>query len=244
MFLLCCFASIIVLYLIRDMKLYNGHIFLVICMSIGQLLYDFSFPLTAIDYGSNTMYVFFNLFQIAGGLSVAIASNIMTFVVLYVIKTNHYIHILSYTTFVYFLISVPSILLCIFYLLGSIISSDIVELEQTIYIWLRLISIAFNFIICSLGYVYTRHLTARMNATVAPSLQASAVCTLINRMQWYPIIQAISRSGLAWYECKSLAFDFKMCSFHMTSLLSLSKSLSLSHSSPHTHKHTHTTSHS
>ena len=66
------------------------------------------------------------------------------------------------------------------------------------YYYLRLASIAFNFIVSGLGFYYVRLImnTDKLKRTV----QDEAICTLALRMLFYPIIQAISRSGAAWYE--------------------------------------------
>ena len=193
-------CSSLLLHLIRS-EAKNGencHSFLIKHMSRGQIAYDLSFPASGVYYG-NTVFIIFNIFQIIGGLSVAIISNIMTIVVYYVIKERRYIDILSHKEKLFALVLVPVILMLVFFLL-AMLGDDrldwLLGLQQSIYFWCRLASIVVNFIVCSLAFVFV----VQLNRRAFVDQSRKAVYTVVSRLLWYPIVQSISRSGLTVYE--------------------------------------------
>jgi hypothetical protein len=193
-------CSSLLLYLLRveAKNSENCHNFLIKHMSRGQLAYDLSFPVSGIYYG-NTVFIIFNIFQIIGGLSVAIISNIMTIVVYYVIKERRYIDILSHKGKLYAIVFAPVVLMLVFFLL-AMLGDDrldwLLGLQQSIYFWCRLASIVINFIVCSLAFVFV----VQLNRKALIDQSRKAVYTVVTRLLWYPIVQSISRSGLTVYE--------------------------------------------
>lgn len=179
----------------------NGHSLLIFLMTCSQFIYDISFYPGVITISSVGFTVFANVLQLIGGIGVSIISNIVTMIVLYIILYRKSVDIyknLKWFTLVTFTIIFSEVFL---YLLGVVDSSyeylsNIALLD--IYYYSRLVSILFNFIFCGLAYLYVRRMKSDNMASHSPALQA--ICVLSERMQYYPIVQAISRSGCAWYE--------------------------------------------
>jgi hypothetical protein len=194
-------SSLANIYLIHDMKIWNGHILLIYSMAWSQFIYDISFAPGVITIPSDGVVITANVFQLIGGLSVAIFSNIMSIVVLYVIKFRISIDIMKY--YKYYILGIS------FVVVGEVILYLISELDPSfgyladiallgIYYYFRLASIGLNFLACGLSYLYVR----RMERMIVgkKTIQEEAICLLSKRMQFYPLVQAISRAGLAWYE--------------------------------------------
>ena len=194
-------ASMIILYLINIAESDKGescHSFLIKCMSYGQLAYDLSFAPSAIDYGRG-VFIFFNLFQIIGGISVAIISNVMTIVVLGVLLWRKYLDVLSHKWAILVSILLPCIIVGIFFLYAEFGNdNEFLDTQQDIYFWMRLASIGINFVVCLMAKVFVLQLNRY--PTNNESVSTQAVSTLVSRLLWYPVIQAISRSGLTVYE--------------------------------------------
>ncbi len=192
--------SVLQLVLIRKMKVYNGHILLIQAMAIGQLIYDVSFYPGVITIGIDWVVVMANVMQLIGGISVSVYSNVMASVVLIVILKKRSYDIIG--NFLYYNIATFVIVsvMVILYLMAEInpIYSYLAEIALSdLYYYGRLVSIFYNFVACGLAYYFVKRMTFTHKAR---TIQVEAISQLASRMQFYPLVQAVSRAGCAWYE--------------------------------------------
>ena len=158
--------------------------------------------MSAINY-DETLTIANGVFRTFSGIAVSIASNIMTIVILFIIKRGKFPVLFQKEFVVLSIIIIPSALVTIVYLVGCFYSSQFLNVERQLYFLFRLVSICINFVVCSLAVVYTR----RMMKTDHSSKQMILIYTLVGKMQYYPLVQAVSRSGLAVYEI-TYGWDF------------------------------------
>lgn len=194
-------ASILLIYLIHAMKLWNGFILLILAMSWAQLVYDASFyPQYAKQptyIGTNTLV---QMMQLTGGVFVSLYSNFLILVVLYIIWYKRSYDIIKNFLRISTIFGMFWLFNVIVFMIGQFDPKYFyltILVHLYIYTYFRLISIALNFIACGLAYLYVYRARIRgENQTI----QDQAICALVNRISAYPIIQAISRSGLTAYE--------------------------------------------
>ena len=192
-------ASLVLIYLIYVMKLRNGFTLLILSMTMAQLIYDATFVPAITNVGNANAFIFINVLQLLGGQSAAIFSNFLTFVIFHVIKYKKSLDIYIYFPFFLLFAILFFFLTMILYIVGSTVQGQeyLVQLvHYYIYYYFRLCSIFFNFITCGLSYLYIFRMNMYHNGNV--TVQDQAIYTLVYRMQFYPIFQAISRSGAAW----------------------------------------------
>ena len=158
--------------------------------------------MSVINYGE-ILTIANGVFQTFSGIAVSIASNIMTIVIFFIVKKGNFPVLFQKKYVVLSIIIIPSALVTVIYLFGYFYSSQLLKFERQIYFLFRLVSICINFVVCSLAVVYTR----RMMRTGQNSKQMILMCSLVGKMQYYPLVQAVSRSGLAMYEI-AYGWDF------------------------------------
>ena len=208
-------ASSLTIFLIYYMKLWSGHILLVLSMSVTQLVYDITFCPSDVDLGNVEANLIVNILNFSGGISVAIFSNIMALVIFYIIQYKKSVDIFKNYKWFCLLVSIFVSVVIILYTIATYDHSDIYLSEIAsidVYNSFRLASIAVNFLICGLSY-YSIYKISQAIGT--KSIQEEAVCTLAIRMQYYPFIQALSRSGLTWY---IYAYGFNFNPINVTKL--------------------------
>lgn len=250
-------CSCLTLYLIYHMKIRNGYLLLITSMTACQVIYDINFIQGVIPGYINC--IIWNVFNVFGGLSVSLWSNLISFVTVFVIVEIRSLNILqNYLYFSLLATGFPLVLACVTisvlhhpssnddkdddhqpYLYCAYDDSDLSLALYGINYWGRLLSICFNFMV----FIYINYRIRRMmkmirtdpvllhlsvkegvDAGVAgsgaesvkrgsgrnepvslsmpanASAQSLAIIALVSRMKWYPLAQAISRSGAAWNE--------------------------------------------
>lgn len=194
-------ASLFTILLIHRMKVNTGHVLLVLTMSYFQLLYDltFFFSNVVVTYYTN---VFANFVQLAAGIAGSLVSNWIAFIALYIILYRRKFNIFNYYYYILASCLLPGIIDTVIYGIGAIPESrqidDLIDLSiLDIYYYVRLVSIILNFIFVFIAF-YKINLMS--STTLNKSPQEIAIRTLARRLIFYPIVQAIGRSGYAWYE--------------------------------------------
>jgi hypothetical protein len=193
-------SSSTVILLIRKMQVWNLHIALIMAMTVFELLYDISFFTGMASTGSFGLSVVSNVAQLQGGTTSSIVSNIIAAVALYVVYFKKTVDALKYYYLIVFVAVVPGVIINILYILAvsgthhnNLASVAVLD----IYYYIRLGSITINFI-CS---IYTALLIDRMRSqSCAKTTSEAAISKLSMRLFYYPIVQAVGRSGCAWYE--------------------------------------------
>jgi hypothetical protein len=193
-------ASATVIYLIRKMGTWNLHIALILGMTVFELLYDVSFFTGVANTGSFGLSVASNMAQLQGGLTSSIFSNIIAVIALYVVHVKKTVDALGHLHYIVAAAITPGVVVNIIYLIGVFSGShhdyaDVAVLD--IYYYLRLASIVFNFF-CSYATAVIIH--QMRSQSCSKSSSEAAISTLSMRLFYYPIVQAIGRSGCAWYE--------------------------------------------
>lgn len=191
--------SILLIVLIYRMKVSNGHVLLVESMSWFQLLYDVTFFFSNIEI-NYTILTIANACQIIGGITKSIVSNFIAYIVFHVVYFKQSYDIYKNYNMIMAISLVPSLMTFVVFMVASVPKANeslMVVALFDMYYCIRLASIALNFVLCGMTvYVIRRMLYNKTTRTD----QEQAIITLSNRMLYYPILQAISRSGNAWYE--------------------------------------------
>jgi hypothetical protein len=255
LFSLVC--SLITLALIYKMDKNNGYLRLIASTTVFQILYDVNYVL-GVDY-SVPSCIAWHFLDILGGLSVAIWTNIVSFIILYVVANIKSVDI--FTNYKYFLMisAIPPLILAILAVSvdGVLVvtdddssehcgygSSTLALFISNIYYWGRLLSIVINYLVflfiswrlqlmaivapdTSTRSIASSPHSSVSSASTAPSLpattskdhQSMAIYTLVSRMKYYPLVQALCRSGAAWNEFDGYKYD-SFASFVMASVCS------------------------
>ncbi len=196
-------ASILTLMLIHKMNVHTGHVTLIFYMTIFQLAYDCTLFFSNVNCGYY-ITAFANFFQLFGGVSSSLISNWIAFIAYYIIIYRERFDIFSNFYPIMISACLPGFANGVFYLAVIIPQSaqkphliNVALLD--VYYYIRLGSIFLNFIFCGIAFYKVQLISSRKLAT-HKSVQETAIRTLALRMVYYPIVQAISRSGYAWYE--------------------------------------------
>eukprot|EP01031_Cornospumella_fuschlensis_P026688 gene26688-32249_t len=195
-------ASILMLYLVRRMKIWNGHILLVTTMTVFQTLYDVTFFTGVVNMDNVYLAVISNLGQLMGGMASSFFSNIIGAIALYVMVYRHSFPIFQYYPVMLGFVLVTGTIDCVLFLLSVTVN----HLEYLagvavlgLYYYAKVFSIVVNFVFALLTTLHVQR-TASRKARISHSEQALQI--LSRRLFYYPIVQAVSRSGCAWYEVK------------------------------------------
>jgi hypothetical protein len=201
-------ASALTIYLIHKMKISNGHTKLVLLMSWYQLFYDLSFPISFLVY-VNPILIAVYISQDFDGFGGSIVSNFIAFTAFHVVVYRQTYDVSANFVPIVIATLVPGVICSVFYIisLSSPSYEEFHSIHNSIYYYGRLASIGINFILC----ISTAIFVFRMDAESSDrSGQMVAIRLLAKRMIYYPVVQAIGRSGCAWYEFE---YGFK---FHET----------------------------
>ncbi|RYG95241.1 hypothetical protein EON65_56280, partial [archaeon] len=197
-------ASLLTIILIRRMKMQRtGHIILVLWMSRFQLMYDLTFFFSNVDCGYY-ITVAADFFQLCCGMSSALVSNWIAFIAWHVVSYRVKFDVLKHFYFILPSCVVPSLVDAIIYATATIPQPDTNDYLEDVsvlgfYYYTRLVSIGFNFVFC----VLTIYLIHQMSPNRKIKSEAEiAIRNVAIRMIYYPVVQAIGRSGYAWYEAQ------------------------------------------
>jgi hypothetical protein len=196
-----CASSVLCLLLIYRMKVFTGHIQLLILLSVYQFVYDFFCIQNNldVDYDQKTFAIFGHL---VSGTTSSIISNWIAFSAFYIVAYHRVFDILKN----YYMIHGVSLLIGLFCGILYYVSvvpehakNDALTDIAVIYVYnnVRMASIAVNFFF---AFVIVVKIYAISSKGTQISDQELAIRTLARRMILYPITQAIGRVGYAWYE--------------------------------------------
>ena len=193
-------SSSTVLVLIKKMGTWNLHLSLIFAMTSFELMYDIFFFSSMVDTKSFGLTVLSNIMVCLGGTTSSMLSNVIALVALYVVYYRQTIDLMPYYYLIIAAATIPGMVVIIMYMM---VLSDakymyLVDVGlEGIYYYTRLASIGINFV-CSIGTAVTVHRMRSLINTRSPA--ELAINRLSMRMFYYPIVQAIGRSGCAWYE--------------------------------------------
>lgn len=193
-------ASLVTIVLIYKMPI-TGHTLLILCMSWFQLMYDLTLFNSNVDIGY-WYTTSANACQLFSGIGGSLASNFIAYIAFYVVYYRKSYDIIKNFKLIVLCCIIPSAIDTALFLYGAIpknahpyIMNDVAILG--FYYYFRLVSIVLNFILFGAAAYSIRLMSS---GTHTKSYQEEAISTLSRRMIYYPILQAISRSGYAWYE--------------------------------------------
>jgi hypothetical protein len=180
-------------------------------MAIGQFVYDaLHYPATTSNPGLTLSVSAF--IQLLSGIAVALYSNIMASCVLFVIFRRKTLNVLDNVHLYHAVVAFVCVGLAVMAGIAYFQERQVLYLVRTVYIYLRVLSVGYNFVVCGLAYFQVHQIMGTVTGTLNNKTnrrltQDSAICILAKRMMYYPIVQAISRSGAFWYEVE-YGWDF------------------------------------
>jgi hypothetical protein len=201
-------CSILTLVLLKKMNRWNGYHIIIGNMTFSQLLYDVNYMLGIVP-GNISCHIW-RFLDVYGGLSCTLWSNILGFCVLYVairIKSAEIARRFWY----FFALASGFPLVVAFLLLAcdtiymdggtsqqhcKYRATETAEAIAETYYWTRILSICVNLLIYILISIKVRSLVSVTKGGEG----IDALSELASRMKYYPLMQAISRSGAAWDE--------------------------------------------
>lgn len=193
-------SSSTVLILIKRMNVWNQHLSLLFAMASFELMYDVFFFSCMVDTKSFPLTVLSNIAVCLGGTTSSMLSNVIALVALYVVYYRKTIDLMPYYYLIIAVASIPGMIVIIMYImvLEDAKYSYLVDVGlEGIYYYTRLATIGINVICCVCTAVIVRRMKSLTNARSDAEI---AINRLSMRMFYYPIVQAIGRSGCAWYE--------------------------------------------
>lgn len=203
MALISTICSMLTIYLISVQEKMSGYLLLVLSLTISQMIYDFSFFFN-VAYSIPSMYRISVFLSTFGGIATSLWSNCISVVISWVV-----IYCKSFPVFEYFyiictIIIVPSLAL-------AIANEVYFETDKEIYCnfvyyYWRLLAIAFNLV----AYVAISMKLRAMFKDKSEEYRKSPLRALVRRFKYYPLCQALIRSGAAWYE---FAYGFSTSGF-------------------------------
>jgi hypothetical protein len=201
---LCC--SILTIWVIVLLNKWNGYVYMIANLSIAQALYDISIMIYPCDQADCILSR--NILRFSTGIAATLWTNIILFVVAYIVFYLKTIDVREYSFRLLFAVTLFSI---------AVAMIEQWQKEWRVYFWLRVFSILFNIILYLLvkrwlhlmtkdttreiswsSWLY-RLLTCQGKAKHKKSPQ-DPVRILAYRLKYYPIVQLITRLGVAWYE--------------------------------------------
>jgi len=192
---ICCIINII---LIRSLSQWNFFLAILFYTALCEMLYSATFYFNeCVDMGFD-LNAFIAFIQIFSGLAVTLWTNILSCVILYILKYRQAAHITEHFMKLSLVVYIPAV--------GDALAQLISWCEEdwyaatasaTVYYWVRVLSILFNFVV--FAYIYRK--MQRMRGTLQrPSAGEKSMFVVANRMMYYPIIQFMSRVFNAIYE--------------------------------------------
>ena len=198
------FLLMLLLYIMRSRS--TGFTTIILAMTILQTMYDISFYYGVVP-GPSTIVLVCNLLQISGGIGSSLFSNILAGIVYYVLVFRKNVDVMKLFPLFCIIVFIPVAVNCIVYIVAYARDSThlykIANLD--IYYYIRLISIFLSFFLYILTYIAARQILGSMNSN--NEVHNNAIITMVSRLKYYPLIQALARSGLTVYEMK-YGYDF------------------------------------
>jgi hypothetical protein len=189
------------------MRIWNSFIFLILVMTIFQLVYDATFYSSIVCVPETFCYNSTFLLQMYGGIAQAIVSNEIAFVVFYTIWKRKILNALNHKYAFMLAANIPAAVCCLMYF-AYLKTGSMDDFNNSLfaYFYIRLISIFVIAITCALTIYYARKITISKLRS-HQSVESRAIWALARRLMYYPIVQALARFGFSWFEI-SYGFDF------------------------------------
>lgn len=196
------FASILTVLVIRKLYPITSHVYLILCMTIYQGIYNIFFFFMEGSAGSR-MKVLAMFFTLVCGVASSVLSNWIAYAVFSTIFYRKKFDVFKHLPMVHLSAALPGLVLAIVYVYASVPESDPDTSLQFVvaryaYNVIRSASIWINVVFIAT----TAYLISRIYGKSIKNLTSAdvAIVTLCRRMIFYPFIQAVGRSGCAWYE--------------------------------------------
>lgn len=181
-------------------------------MTIYQLMYDVMYyPLGLYTPPSNGYSISF-VFILFGGSSSSFMSNVMIFSMLYIILYMKTYELKDKVFLVNAISNLPGLFCVMLFIINTYDSSSTSSIAiegPSIYYYLRLISIILNIMVL----VYIRYLLYKLKAVSRHDpktiFRIKVISTVVHRLEYYPLVQTISRVGYAWYDLQ-YGYDYSI----------------------------------
>lgn len=200
-------ASVLLIFIIRRMKIWNGHILLVTTMTIFQLVYDLSFFTGVVNVGYGGVTIASNITQLFSGVASSLVSNWVAWVAFYVIYHKKSFDIFRNYNWMMFMTFIPATIDVILYVsaIADTSNRELIDVSLlVIYNTIKLFSIAANFVLGSWSSTLIEKMRSKTDRQSASEV---SINTLSMRLFYYPLVQMISRIGCSWYELE-YGYDF------------------------------------
>jgi hypothetical protein len=138
--------------------------------------------------------------QYWSGITQCLITNEIAFTVLYILKYKKSFNVFKNIYYLLLAANIPSAFVCVAYICYLTYEIDIaLEIARMSYNYMRMFSILVVFV----TYLYTVYLVRMITPKISkPSCQVTAIKTLIERLKYYPLANAICRFPLTFYELK------------------------------------------
>ncbi len=192
---------------IRRMGANTGHVLLLLYWSYFQLVYDIFCFTSNVNCGLTLRIISYVVHSFTG-IVVSVLSNWMAYIALYIVFFRQKFDVFGNINAILASSIIPGIGCGLFYFIAAMHAinnqDDLVTIAVSdIYNNLRLASIFLNFLFVAIILYKIELISSKMTKQ---SPQETAIRTLAYRMIYYPIIQAIARSGYAWWELQYGAY--------------------------------------
>jgi hypothetical protein len=188
---MCSFIVIRVCSILLGMTKHKGHLRLICAMSISQFMYDCWFFFAIAFTGSKGLFLAGTVLNRFFGCCATLFTNYIAFVAFYSVRMKVFVNVNTYYVYLIAASFVPGIIDAVLYL------SKHQSKANDFYFWFRISSIGINVILCTLILQAIYEIRSNKNTATSHDriLQKLAI-----RMMYYPIVQIISRSAIAYYE--------------------------------------------
>lgn len=188
MALVSTISSVLTLCIIHQLRKFSGYLVLVYSMTVCQIIYDLSFFFFS-GYQIKTVYSVIQFLTCFGGISVAIWTNILSGVVLYISMYFKSVEIWAHYGGFLFISIVPAFAWAVATL---VVADD--TLMNTWYNYMRFVFILFNFIVYIIISINLHRL--------GQGLVYEPLRELSRRFKYYPICQILTRIPAVCYQFK------------------------------------------
>lgn len=190
-------ASLVLLLLVLDLKIWNDFIRMIYFMTVSQFIYDvliscFSFPLGP----------WVEVICYMGAVSSFIISTMIAFSVLHVLYYKSIFNLKRFWWVWAVLVFVPNSIIFILLIHGFYVRDEsLVRFGQDLVTYIRLFCLLLNLIFFALCKYQTCLIyNYFLDRNIPLSNSSIAMQVLINRLKYYPLVQACSRIPAAIYE--------------------------------------------
>lgn len=210
-------CSCLTIWIIHLQHKWNGYLFLILNLSVSQAFYDISILLNPLCYNVNgeTDSIAFPLLQFlryTSGVSATLWTNFILFQIIYVV---YYMKVIDARDYWWYL------LLFVFGVSVTVALISIFISMLRLYYWIRIVLIVLNIIMYIFLQVRLHQIDREQNSanrmswisyfcTTKSKQNQDPIKVLAYRLVYYPIVQILSRTAVAWYEqiTNTSGFDY------------------------------------